>query len=172
MREAETALAVAVNANDFGSAALNTRRTYFGVQGIALEAEARLATNSAFVYLGPRPFEPVAVVPAAEGGKVSVAGCAGEVSLMEQRPSGLPRTFSPVMTYTLEMDEDGERRIVAVDAGEVPFTLPTGELLTEELCQGVDVKSGRFEPAPDLAALVESGLDGLVPPPSPSATSP
>lgn len=163
-REAEEQLARAVNTADYGSELLQARWTPGVIEMAVMESRGLLLHDAVYVLRGPRAFEPLGVLPSEDGERAEVPGCTTVLPIEhEVPPVGAPDDTSTFL-YALELGDDGERRVVFAGTPDEEVVLPSGEILTEELCSGMDVRQALFDPPPDLEALAAKAPEDLVVP--------
>lgn len=167
IRAGDLAYAAAVNGSDFTDPSLTSTWREDHIRWFADKAARRLDDGTAFVVLGPRPFTPLAVDVEASGDEALVVGCADKIAT---RPAGdvasgeWPQAFE----FWLERTPEGNVRINGAAELQEPYTLATGESLTDEYCGSVAVAHGSFAPPPDPEALDELAGEDLVAPPKPT----
>ncbi|MCC2314154.1 hypothetical protein [Cellulomonas xiejunii] len=169
MREGFVALAAATNSVNYVDGDISTTWREDIVLRAADLARSQLANGNAVVVLGPRPFTPVEVTVDDDGQTAEVAVCIGSSTVVEERPSQ-EAEGREAMIYGLRLGEDGYRRITGTRQPERGHTLVDGGQFHDEYCQAVPLGRALFDPAPELAPLLNLDGDDVVAPPSPSPT--
>ena len=168
VRRAEILRAVAINAADFSDPELSELWAHAIVSHMEQVTGASYLRGYAEVWLGPTPFEVLAVDESADGDGANVVGCLGQPeTLPPQRWPAESGAAEPV-TYQVDRLEDGARRIMAVVTPKVPVVLPDGRRVDDEFCATVNLKRTVFSPPPDPAVLAERDHEDVVPPPTPT----
>ena len=170
VRAGELAYAAAVNGSDFTDTSMVGTWRADHLHWFASTAARRLDEGRAFVVLGPRPFTPLAVEFQPSGAEAMVLGCANDLAILPVPVDEYEEPWPKAFEFRLERGDDGQRRITGVGGLGEPYTLSTGEELTDEYCASVEIAHGVFDPPPDLAALEDLRGSDLVGPPSPSPT--
>lgn len=170
VRAGDLAWAAAVNSSNFTDPSMLNTWHEDRLHLLADRAAWRLDRGNAYVVLGPQPFAPLAVDVDKSGDAALVVGCADDLAVSPVADENSPEPWPQAYQFRLARGQDGNRRIASVAPLQDPYTLPSGELLTNEYCAGVEIPRGTFEPAPDPQDLADlRGTDLLAPPaPSPS----
>ncbi|MBF0688419.1 MAG: hypothetical protein IR158_11735 [Cellulomonas sp.] len=170
VRAGELAYATAVNSSNFTDRSLVGTWREDHVRWFARAAARRLDEGRAFVVLGPRPFTPLAVDVEPSGTKAMVVGCADDLAISPTADDEYPEPWPQAFEFRLEQGPDGQRRITGAAGLREPYTLSTGEALTDEYCGSVPIARGTFDPQPDPRALGDLRGRDLVTPAEPSPT--
>ncbi|WP_203676592.1 hypothetical protein, partial [Cellulomonas phragmiteti] len=169
-RAAELAHATALNSANYSDPSMLHGWREDHVDRFARRAARRLDDGSSYVALGPVPFTPLAVEVDPSGDGAVVRGCADDlVTLPEREEGSVP--WPQAYAYRVELGADGHRRVAGSTDAPEPYTLSTGESLTDEYCAAIEIPHGTFDPPPDLEALQKLRGRDVITPPKPGPTS-
>jgi len=170
VRAGSLAEVVALNSADFSGEDLLVTWDRFRIRSFANDVRGDAMHGRAEVFLGPRPFTPLTVETTEDGRRAEVVGCADAFEKVQEVPRSDGNRWPMVLTYFMDLSEDGHRRIRGAGAYATPYPLPDGTALTVEHCDTVLIKRAVLDPPPDLGTLAAKSRDDVVLPPSPSPT--
>ena len=169
VREAEFAYAWAASVADFSLPALTSTWRDFAVRNAASQVEFDVVHRTPRIHVGPQAVLPLAVDVSEDGRRAEVAACVGAPETRPPVDDG--NRWPNVGVYSVELGDDGHRRITGVGLPLSPYVLPDGAVLTPEYCDPLSIPRAVFVPEPDLEALSKKRRDDVVlPSASPSPT--
>ena len=167
VRAGEFAYAWAANVADFSLPALAMTWDEVSIGSFASSVQSDLLFQTPHVHVGPRPLVPLAVEVSADGRSAEVATCVAARELRPARDDG--NRWPDARAYSVQLHDDGHRRITRIGPVRSPYVLPDGAELTTGYCDALTIPQAVFWPEPDLEALSRKGRDDVVlpsPPPS------
>lgn len=166
VRAGEAAYTYARNTGDFTRPELVDSWDYAQVSSLAGRVRGQVQSKRPRVELGPQPFAPLSVREEDDGRRVYVVGCSDAQQWSPPYDDG--NRWPAVIEYLIEMDDDGQGRIIGSSPPLEPVLLDDGTELTPEYCDDVPIPRAVFEPAPDPRVLARLRLKDVAPPPSPT----
>jgi len=170
VRAGDLAYVLAHNAADFSGEDLLTTWHEYTVMKFVQQARGDVMYDQVEVFLGPGPFTPLDVVVADDGRSAKVVGCVGPHDVQQEVVTRDRNRWPTVLTYVVDLSDDGRRRIRGAAVPHPAHVLPDGTALTAEHCDTVLIKRAVLDPPPDLGTLAAKSRDDVVLPPSPSPT--
>ena len=170
VRAGEFAYAWAANVADFSLPALATTWDEASIGSFVSNVQSDLLFQAPHVYVGPRGLVPLAVQVSDDGRSAEVATCVAARDVRPARDDG--NRWPDARIYSVQLGEDGHRRITRIGPPRSPYLLPDGTEVTSEYCDGLTIPRAVFRPEPDLQALSKKGRDDVVLPTPSSSQQP